>query len=127
MRVDCDEQRDADVDEYLWPLSGDLSVISAINLELVADELQIRRRLSEIAAHVRETHLQPRIRRWGRRVSAVSMAVTETVVMGPDDAPPWQQTLKAPVPRALRDEWTALANRLRDIESRRQRGMPAKR
>jgi hypothetical protein len=108
-----------EVDEYLWPLTGELS---PINWEALAEELRIRERLAEIMAHVRTTHVRPRLRRVGPRVSAAAaQALTEAVIAGPSEGPPWLQTLKEPVPRVLREEWSALTHRLCALEHRRSR------
>lgn len=106
------ERSEYEVDEYLWPLTGNLL---SVDWQVLADELHVRTRLNEILAHVRELHVQPRVRRLGvgASVSAIS-AVTRAIIAGPDGGPPWTQTLKEPVPRALRQEWTKLAQRLRD-------------
>ena len=121
-----DEYRtDAEVDEYLWPLTGDAS---SVHWECIAEELHIRQRLAEILAHVRETHVQPRLRRFGTRVNSAHIrSITESVIAGPGDGPPWAQTLKEPVPRALREEWNELAQRLGElngIEGRRHNTEP---
>jgi len=109
-----DEYRtDTEVDEYLWPLTGD---VSSVDWESITEELHIRQRLAEIMAHVRETHLQPRLRRLGARAnSADSRSITESIIAGPGDGPPWAQTLKEPVPRALREQWNELVQRLREL------------
>lgn len=108
-----------EVDEYLWPLTGDFS---AINWQALSEELRIRERLAEILAHVRAMHVEPRLRRSGPRPSAALLrALTEGIVDGPESAPPWQQQLKGSVPRALREEWTRLAQELREVEERRSR------
>ena len=105
-----------EIDEYLWPLTGDLS---PINWEYLSEELHIRERLAEIMTHVREMHLAPRLRRLGlRNASAMAQTVAQAVIAGPENGPPWMQTLKEPVPRALRDEWTQLTQRLRELETR---------
>ena len=117
-----DEYRtDTEVDEYLWPLTGDTS---SIHWESITEELHIRQRMAEILAHVREAHIQPRLRRLGARAnSAYSRSITESIIAGPGDGPPWAQTLKEPVPLALREEWNELAQRLGEINrpQRRQR------
>ncbi len=106
-----DEYRtDTEVDEYLWPLTGDTS---SIQWESVAEELHIRQRLAEIMAHTREMHVRPRLRSLGLRDDSSSgRNVTASIVAGPEDGPPWMQSLHHPVPRALRDEWDQLAQRL---------------
>ncbi len=112
---------EAEMDQYLWPLTGESA---AIDWESLVEELRIRERLGEILAHVRATHLGPRLRRL--RVSTVTpalmQAITESVIAGPHNGPPWAQILKEPVPRALREEWNELAARLRDLhrDSREQ-------
>ncbi len=114
---------EAEMNQYLWPLTGESS---AINWASLVEELRIRRRLGEILAHVRATHLGPRLRRL--RVTAVTpaltQAITESVIAGPDNGPPWTQTLKEPVPRALREEWNELAARLRDLHCGGSREQP---
>lgn len=116
MRTDLDRS-ETEIDEYLWPLTGELT---AINFDLLAEELRIRERLAEIMAHVHEMHVRPQLRRLGRRgSSAVAKAIAQNVIAGPEDGPPWVQTLKEPVPRALREEWNELARRLSEIRGRR--------
>jgi len=117
--MEPDEYRtDTEVDEYLWPLTGDAS---CVRWESVTEELHIRQRLAEILAHVRETHVQPRLRRLGVSAnSAGSRSITESIIAGPGDGPPWAQALKEPVPRALREEWNELAQRLRDLNKPRR-------
>jgi len=118
MRTDT-EHTDTAIDEYLWPLTGDLT---AVNWEALAEEMQLRERLAEITAHVRELHVQPRLRRLGTQPSPTLVrAMTEGVITGPEGGPPWLQTLREPVPRALRDEWATLTERLRAIDERRRR------
>lgn len=113
-----DYSTDTEVDEYLWPLTGDTF---SIRWESITEELHIRQRLAEILAHVRETHIQPRLRHLGARAnSAYSRSINESIIAGPGEGPPWAQTLKEPVPRALREEWNDLAQRLCEI-SRPQR------
>lgn len=110
-------ERNEQFDEYLWPLSGE---VSAIDWSSLAEELQIRERLSEIMAHVRAAHLTPRLRRLGVQPSATLVqATTQALIAGPVDGRPWEQTLKEPVPRALREEWTELAERLRRLNQER--------
>jgi hypothetical protein len=106
-----DEYRtDTEVDEYLWPLTGDTS---SVRWESITEELHIRQRLAEILAHVREAHVQPRLRHLGARTNSAHIrSITESIIAGPGDGPPWAQTLKEPVPRALREEWNELAQRL---------------
>jgi len=112
---DCWEET---IDEYLWPLTGEAP---PINWSELTEEMQIRQRLGEIMAHVRMLHVEPRLRRLGPRVSFErAAAALQAIVEGPSDGPAWAQTLKEPVPRALREEWTALGRRLRDIERRRE-------
>jgi len=119
MRSD-DDRIEMGVDEYLWPLTGDLS---PIDWEYLSEELHIRERLAEIMTHVREMHLMPRLRRLGPRVtSSMVQSVAQAVIAGPEAGPPWAQSLKEPVPRALRDEWNQLAQRLREIGNRCGRG-----
>jgi hypothetical protein len=108
-----------EIDEYLWPLTG---ATAPISWETLAENLRIRNRLAEIRAHVYEMHVQPQLRRSGRRTAPdVVRAVTESLVAGPVDGPPWLQTLKDPIPRVLRDEWNELAQRLHDIETQHDR------
>jgi hypothetical protein len=112
----------AEVDEYLWPLTGEASPIDWI---LLTEELGIRSRLLEIMAHVRAAHIEPRVRRAGASPSTpLGQAIAGAIVTGPPNAAPWQQVLRAPVPRALREEWTALAERLREIETSRKPRAP---
>jgi hypothetical protein len=115
-----DEYRaDTEVDEYLWPLTGNTS---CIHWESITEELHIRKRLAEILAHVRETHIRPRLHRLGARANAAySQSVTESIIAGPGDGPPWAQTLKEPVPLALRDEWNELAQRLWELNRPQKR------
>jgi hypothetical protein len=111
-----EDQHEVEIDEYLWPLTGDMSPIDWPSL---TEELQIRERLAEISAHVREAHVRPRLARLGVRVtSALTEAVAQGIVAGPEDGPPWAQTLREPVPRALRDEWSRLTSRLRELRTR---------
>jgi hypothetical protein len=109
-----DEYRaDIEVDEYLWPLTGDPP---SIQWELVTEELRIRQRLTEIVTHVRDMHVRPRVRQLSNRVAFTqSRSIVESIITGPEDGPPWAQSLKEPVPRALRDEWTRLTQRLREL------------
>lgn len=124
MRRD-DDRTEPEVDEYLWPLTGDLS---PINWEALAEELHIRDRLAVIVTHVREVHLEPRLRRLGALASAgVTKAVTEAIIAGPEDGPPWAQTLRDPVPRALREEWNQLTRRLHELDRNRHKRTPASR
>ncbi|MFQ5664871.1 MAG: hypothetical protein ACE5I7_00415 [Candidatus Binatia bacterium] len=117
--MDGNFDQDAEFDEYLWPLNGEAS---GINLDLLSEELRIRQRLAEIMAHVRETHLQPRLRRWASRLTCeTTKAVAQAIVAGPEEGPPWEQALGHPVPRALRDEWRQLASRLRALKADRRR------
>ncbi len=111
-----DEYRtDTEVDEYLWPLTGDTS---SIHWESVAEELHIRQRLAEILAHTRDTHVRPRLRSLGvREGSSSGRTLAASIIAGPEDGPPWTQSLHHPVPRALRDEWDQLAQRLRDLHT----------
>jgi hypothetical protein len=110
---------DTEVDEYLWPLTGEMN---SIHWESITEELHIRQRLAEILAQVREAHIQPRLRRLGAGVSsATNRSITESVIAGPGDGPAWVQTLKEPVPRALREEWNELALRLRELDGTRRR------
>jgi len=63
-------------------------------------------------------HLQPRLRRFGSRLSPTAIAeITAGLIAGPLSGPPWLQTLKEPVPSALREEWRALACRLRHLRA----------
>lgn len=106
-------------DEYLWPLTGEPWWVDWAAL---TEELQIRQRVAEIMTHVRETHLQPRLRRLGTSPPLARVtAVTQSVIAGPQEGPVWAQTLKAPVPGALRDEWAQLTERLRVLEQQRTR------
>ncbi len=107
-----------EIDEYLWPLTG---TPTAVNWELLAEELRIRNRLAAIRAHVQEMHVQPRLKRAGRASTDVIQGLTASLIAGPLDGPPWMQRLKDPIPRALRDEWQELTQRLRAIEGRRTR------
>ena len=119
-----DEYRtDTEIDEYLWPLSGETC---SIEWESVTEELRIRQRLAEIMAHVMETHVRPRLPHLGARANAAfSRTMTQSVIEGPEDGPPWAQTLKEPVPRALREEWAKLAQRLRALNSSRRHPRPS--
>ena len=107
-------QDGADVDEYLWPLTGDTAQMDWSSL---AEEIQLRQRLAEIAAHVSTMHVRPRLARWQVQPvgPALADAIRQGVMAGPVDGPPWEQTLKEPVPRALREEWAQLARRLRQL------------
>ncbi|MFI5394743.1 MAG: hypothetical protein ACHQ9S_04350 [Candidatus Binatia bacterium] len=108
---------DTEIDEYLWPLTGD---IPSIQWESVTEELRIRQRLAEIVTHVREMHVRPRIRRLPDRIACTqARSIVESIITGPEGGPPWAQSLKEPVPRALRDEWNQLTQRLREINSSR--------
>ncbi len=115
-----DEYRtDTEIDEYLWPLTGDAS---SVRWESVTEELHLRQRLAAIMAHVREVHVEPRLRRLGAPAgSAYSQSTAESIIAGPEDGPPWAQTLKEPVPRALREEWDNLAQQLRELSRFRRR------
>jgi hypothetical protein len=115
-----DEYRtDTEVDEYLWPLTGDTS---SVRWESITEELHIRQRLAEILAHVREAHVQPRLRHLGARTNSAHIrSITESIIAGPGDGPPWAQTLKEPVPRALREEWDELAQRLGELNGIQRR------
>ena len=107
--TDADHE-EAAVDEYLWPLTGETDQIDWSSL---TEELEIRRRLAEIAAHVCMVHVRPRLARWrGQMYPALTQAIRQGVIAGPEDGAPWEQTLKEPVPRALREEWAELARRL---------------
>lgn len=118
-----DDQIEPDVDEYLWPLTGELS---PINWEALAEELHIRDRLAVIMAHVRELHLEPRLRRLGAGASAdMTRVLTETVIAGPESGPPWEQRLRDPVPRALREEWEQLSRRLCELDRNRHKRVGA--
>ena len=105
---------EAEIDEYLWPLTGETA---AIDWPSLVEELRIQERRAEILAHVRETHLEPRLRRVGvpTSASALRQALTESIIAGPEGGPPWAQTLREPVPRALREEWRQLAARLQAL------------
>jgi hypothetical protein len=110
------EPYESEIDEYMWPLTGEAT---AFNWTALAEQLEIRQRLGEILAHVRDMHIAPRQRRLGPRPSPdMIRAVEESVMDGPAHGPVWAQTLKEPVPRALRDEWHELTRRLREIERR---------
>jgi hypothetical protein len=110
-RDEC--RADIEVDEYLWPLTGEPP---SIQWELVTEELRIRQRLAEMVTHVREMHVRPRLRHLSNRVALTqSRSIVESIITGPEGGPPWAQSLKEPVPRALRDEWTRLTQRLREI------------
>ncbi len=114
-----DYRTEPEIDEYLWPLTGE---ISSIHWESVTEELHIRQRLAEIMAHVNDMHVQPRLRQLGARASlAFSRSIRQSIIEGPEDGPPWAQALKEPVPRTLREEWTALALRLQQLNSSRRR------
>ncbi len=107
---------EAEIDQYLWPLTGEAA---GIDWASVVEELRIRERLAEILAHVRQTHVEPRLRRAGARAaaSALGKALTEGVIAGPEGGPAWALTLKEPVPRALREEWSQLAARLQALHN----------
>ena len=120
-RPECTEpvnEAAPEIDEYLWPLVGETS--ASVDWSLLAEELQIRQRLVEIMAHVHTTHVMPRLRRAEVRSTAQHRGIVESVIAGSPDAPPWEQMLRAPVPRALRDEFRELAQRLRAIGRRRR-------
>src|SRR6266849_10251468 len=96
----ADEQaeRPVEVDEYLWPLTGEAA---PIDWTLLTEELHIRERLLEIMAHVREMHIEPRVRRAGASTSTpLGQAIVGAIIACPPHAPPWDQVLLAPVPRA---------------------------
>ena len=113
---------DTEVDEYLWPLNGDMNSIHLIHWEYITEELHIRRRLTDILAHVREAYVQPRLRRLGAGAnSATNRSIPESVIAGPGDGPPWAQTLREPVPRELREEWNELAQRLQELDGVQRR------
>lgn len=117
-----DNRADIEVDEYLWPLTGDQP---SIRWELVTEELRIRQRLAEMVTHVREMHVRPRVRQLSTRVAfAQSRSIVASIITGPEDGPPWAQSLKEPVPRALRDEWTRLTQRLRELNVSRMAPQP---
>ena len=118
-----DEYRtDTEIDEYLWPLTGDAC---SIQWEYVTEELQIRQRLAAIMAHVMETHVRPRVRHLGARASSTySRSIEQSLIEGPEDGPPWTRTLKEPIPRALREEWAELAERLQLLNSSRNPARP---
>ena len=117
--MESDIERDENLDEYLWPLTG---AVPAVDWSSLSDELQIRTRLAEIITHVRTTHLARRLRRLGTRPSATLVqATTQALITGPVDGQPWEQTLKEPVPRALCDEWADLGERLQRISQERAR------
>jgi hypothetical protein len=108
-----DETREIQIDEYMWPLTGEAT---PFDWTALTEELQIRTRLGAILAHVRDTHIAPRVRRLGPSPSRDRIrAVEESIIAGPAAGPVWVQTLREPVPRALRDEWRALTQRLSDI------------
>ena len=119
-----EDPSEANVDEYLWPLTGNMA---AVDWSALAEELQIRERLAAIKAHVYEMHVRPRLARLHlRRTPAETREVTGRIIEGPPEGPLWEQTLKDPVPRALREEWSALTQRLRELHGapvarRRQR------
>ena len=101
------------VDEYLWPLTGE---VTPIDWDALTAELQIRERLAEIIAHVREMHVQPRLARLGARRDPIMVReITCSVINGPAEGPMWLQTLQEPVPRALREEWARLTKQLREL------------
>lgn len=112
---------DTEVDEYLWPLNGDMNSIHLIHWEYITEELQIRRRLTEILAHVREAYIQPRLQRLGASANSATNRIPESIIVGPGDGPQWAQTLKEPVPRALREEWSDLAQRLQELDGVQRR------
>ncbi len=123
MRKDT-ERIDAEVDEYLWPLTG---TVTQVDWSSLAEELHIRERLAEIMTHVNDMHLQPRIRQLGVRSSTERVrAATEAILAGPPSGPPWAQRLREPVPRALREEWDELARRLFALNRARSRPSEAK-
>jgi len=108
------EPYETEIDEYMWPLSGDST---SFNWTALAEELEIRTRLGEILTHVRDTHIAPRLRRLGIRPSPdLVRSVEESIIAGPAGGPLWAQTLKEPVPRVLRHEWDELARRLSVIK-----------
>lgn len=124
MMSDSDQRAD-EVDEYLWPLTGSSWAVDWVSLN---EELQIRCRLAEILSHVREVHVAPRLRRFGAGAPTNAMAaVAQSIIEGPAGGPCWAQTLRAPVPRALRDEWHELAQRLRTLTQSREVHARAKR
>ena len=107
---------DTNIDEYLWPLTGNMA---AVDWSVLAEELEIRERLVEIKAHVCEMHVLPRLARLGPRSTPAAIDdVTRSIIDGPPEGPLWAQTLKNPVPRALREEWSALTGRLRILQTR---------
>jgi hypothetical protein len=108
-----------EVDEYLWPLTG---APWAIDWQSLAEEMQIRQRLGEIMAHVQCLHVEPRLRQLGVRPSADRIsAVKQSVMVGPENGPAWTQRFKEPVPRALREQWNELSQRLRTLIDQRSR------
>ena len=113
------EPCETEIDEYMWPLTGEPT---AFNWTALTEELEIRTRLGTILAHVRDMHIAPRVRRLGPRPSRdLIRAVEESVIAGPEAGPLWTQTLREPVPRALRDEWGELTRQLRAIKGRATR------
>lgn len=104
------------IDEYMWPLTGEST---AFDWSALTEELELRARLGTILAHVRDMHIAPRLRRLGPRPSPDQIrAVEASVIAGPTAGPLWAQTLREPVPRALRDEWQELTHRLSTIVAR---------
>ncbi|HVN84316.1 MAG TPA: hypothetical protein VMW17_05665 [Candidatus Binatia bacterium] len=106
------EVEDGQFDEYLWPLT---SASWPLNWRRVTDSCRIRHRLSEILQHVQESHVMPRVRRARVTHSSAIAQITQRVISGPLDGAFWERTLLEPVPRALRDEWSALAAELREL------------
>ncbi len=102
-------------DEYLWPLTD---AAWPLDWRRLAEEHRLRRRLSEILTHVHRAHVTPRLRRLGIAHPQAVAEVTQRVISGPLDGAFWERTLHEPVPRALRDEWTALSEALRRVMSR---------
>ena len=112
------ERNETAIDEYMWPLTGESTIF---NWAALTEELAIRTRLGVILAHVRDMHIAPRLRRLGPHPSADRIrAVEESVIDRAGDSPLWAQTLREPVPRALRDEWRQLTQRLSEIKRNRQ-------
>ena len=102
-----------EIDEYLWPLTG----VTPISWKTLAENLRIRNRLAAIRAHVYEMHVQPQLRRSGRRTAPdVVRAVTESARCGTRRRPAVAADLERPNPACVAHEWNELAQRLHDIE-----------
>lgn len=97
-------------DEYLWPLTD---TAWPVDWRRMANDYQLRQRLTEILAHVQTTHVAPRLRRSGAKSLNAVAQITQRIISGPRDGELWELTLHEPVPQALRDEWTVLCAELR--------------